>query len=224
MTKIPVVQQILSANDAIADENRAALDAAGALGVNVMASPGAGKTSLILATAARLPAGLRLAVIEGDVAGRIDADAMAAAGIPVVQINTGGGCHLDAPMVRSALPHLLPDGVDMLMIENVGNLICPAGFALGTHVNLVVASTPEGHDKPYKYPGMFAAADVVTLNKADVAAVFDFDFDAFQRGVRMVNPAAPIFVLSCRTGEGVNAWVDWLTAQHAVMPRPPKHP
>ena len=166
----------------------------------------------------------RLRVIEGDVAGRIDADAMAAAGIPVVQINTGGGCHLDAPMVRSALPHLLPDGVDMLMIENVGNLICPAGFALGTHVNLVVASTPEGHDKPYKYPGMFAAADVVTLNKADVAAVFDFDFDAFQRGVRMVNPAAPIFVLSCRTGEGVNAWVDWLTAQHAVMPRPPKHP
>jgi hydrogenase nickel incorporation protein HypB len=216
MTKIPVVQQILSANDAIAVENRAALDAAGSLGVNVMASPGAGKTSLILATAGRLPAGLRLAVIEGDVAGRIDADTLAAAGVPVVQINTGGGCHLDAPMVRSALPHLLPDGVDLLLIENVGNLICPAEFSLGTHVNLVVASTPEGHDKPYKYPGMFAAADVVALNKADVAAVFDFDFEAFQRGVRMVNPQAPIFVLSCRTGEGLDAWVAWLlAARHA---------
>ena len=212
MTTIPVVQQILSANDAIAAENRAALDAAGALGVNVMASPGAGKTSLILATARRLPAGLRLAVVEGDVAGRIDADTMAAASIPVVQINTGGGCHLDAPMVRSALPHLLPEGVDVLMVENVGNLICPAEFALGTHVNLVVASTAEGHDKPYKYPGMFAAADVVALNKADVAAVFDFDFEAFQRGVRMVNPQAPIFVVSCRTGDGLDAWVDWLVA------------
>ena len=219
MTTIPVVQQILSANDAIAAENRAALDVAGALGVNVMASPGAGKTSLILATARRLPAGLRLAVVEGDVAGRIDADTMAAASIPVVQINTGGGCHLDAPMVRSALPHLLPEGVDVLMVENVGNLICPAEFALGTHVNLVVASTAEGHDKPYKYPGMFAAADVVALNKADVAAVFDFDFEAFQRGVRMVNPQAPIFVVSCRTGDGLDAWVDWLVAAcHAELP------
>lgn len=212
MTKIPVVQQILSANDAIAAENRAALDEAGALGVNVMASPGAGKTSLILATARRLPDGLRLAVIEGDVAGRIDADAMAAAGIPVVQINTGGGCHLDAPMVRSALPHLLPAGVDVLMIENVGNLICPAEFALGAHLNLVVASTAEGHDKPYKYPGMFAAADVVALNKSDVAAVFDFDLEVFQRGVRMVNPQAPIFLISCRTGEGLGAWIAWLAA------------
>jgi len=216
MTKIPVVQQILSANDAIAAENRAALDTAGALGVNVMASPGAGKTSLILATARRLPAGLRLAVIEGDVAGRIDADTMAAAGIPVVQINTGGGCHLDAPMVRSALPHLLPGGVDVLMVENVGNLICPAEFSLGTHVNLVVASTAEGHDKPYKYPGMFSAADVVALNKADVAAVFDFDFEAFQRGVRMVNPQAPIFVVSCRSGEGLDAWVEWLAARQTA--------
>ncbi|MFZ2362127.1 MAG: hydrogenase nickel incorporation protein HypB [Anaerolineae bacterium] len=216
MTKIPVVQQILSANDAIAAENRAALDAAGSLGVNVMASPGAGKTSLILATARRLPEGLRLAVIEGDVAGRIDADAMTAAGIPVVQINTGGGCHLDAPMVRSALPHLLPGGVDVLMVENVGNLICPAEFSLGTHVNLVVASTAEGHDKPYKYPGMFSAADVVALNKADVAAVFDFDFEAFQRGVRMVNPQAPIFVVSCRSGEGLDAWVEWLAARQTA--------
>lgn len=216
MNTVPVVQKILSANDAIAAENRAALDVAGALGVNIMASPGAGKTSLLLATARRLPAGLRMAVIEGDVAGSIDADTLAAAGVPVVQINTGGGCHLDAPMVRSALPHLLPGGVDVLMVENVGNLICPAEFALGTHVNLVVASTPEGHDKPYKYPGMFAAADAVALNKADVAAVFDFDFEAFQRGVRMVNPQAPIFVLSCRTSEGLDAWVAWLLAQRAA--------
>ena len=213
MTTIAVEQRILNANDQIAAQNRAALDAAGALAVNVMASPGAGKTSLILATAARLPAGVRPAVIEGDLASRIDADTMAAAGIAVVQINTGGSCHLDAPMVRSALPELLHGQPDLLFIENVGNLICTAEFALGSHLNVVVASSPEGHDKPYKYPGMFAAADAVVLNKADVLAVFDFDLPFFQRGLAMVNPQAPLFVVSCRSGEGVDAWVAWLLAR-----------
>ena len=213
MTTIAVEQQILNANDQIAAENRAAIDAAGTLAVNVMASPGAGKTSLILATAARLPADVRPAVIEGDLASRIDADTMAAAGIDVVQINTGGSCHLDAPMVRSALPELLANRPNLLFIENVGNLICPAEFALGSHLNLVIASAPEGHDKPYKYPGMFAAADAVVLNKADVLAVFDFDVDFFQRGLAMVNQHAPLFVVSCRSGDGLDAWVAWLLAQ-----------
>ena len=213
MTTIAVEQQILNANDQIAAENRAAIDAAGTLAVNVMASPGAGKTSLILATAARLPADVSPAVIEGDLASRIDADTMAAAGIDVVQINTGGSCHLDAPMVRSALPELLANRPNLLFIENVGNLICPAEFALGSHLNLVIASAPEGHDKPYKYPGMFAAADAVVLNKADVLAVFDFDVDYFRRGLAMVNQRAPLFVVSCRSGDGLDAWVAWLLAQ-----------
>lgn len=213
MTTIAVEQRILNANDQVAAQNRAALDAAGALAVNVMASPGAGKTSLILATIARLPAHMRPAVIEGDLASRIDADVMAARGIAVVQINTGGSCHLDAPMVQTALPELLAARPDLLFIENVGNLICTAEFALGSHRNLVVASTPEGHDKPYKYPGMFAAADAVVLNKADVLTVFDFDLPFFQRGLAMVNPHAPLFVVSCRTGEGLDAWVAWLLDQ-----------
>ena len=215
MTTIAVEQRILNANDQIAAENRAALDAAGTLAINVMASPGAGKTSLILATAARLPADVRPAVIEGDLASRIDADTMAAAGIDVVQINTGGSCHLDAPMVRTALPELLAGHPDLLFIENVGNLICTAEFALGSHLNVVVASSPEGHDKPYKYPGMFAAADAVVLNKADVLAVFDFDLPFFRRGLAMVNARAPLFVVSCRTGVGLDAWIAWLLNQRA---------
>jgi hydrogenase nickel incorporation protein HypB len=214
--KIAVQQRILSANDAVAAENRQWLDAAGVLAVNLMASPGAGKTSLILATVSRFPPGVRPAVIEGDLASRIDADKVAAHGIPVTQINTGGGCHLDAPMVRAALEQLpLPD-VDVLFIENVGNLVCPAEFDLGAHRAVVVASVPEGHDKPYKYPGMFARADAVILNKADVLSVFEFDRAYFEQGVRLVNRAAPVFVLSCRTGEGVSAWLDWLLAQRDV--------
>jgi len=208
--KIPMAQDILSANDQVAAENRAALDAAGVVAVNLMASPGAGKTSLILATAPRLPPAVGLGVIEGDLASRIDADTIAASSIPVTQINTGGGCHLDAPMIRTALPDLPLDAIDLLFVENVGNLVCPANFALGTHRAVVVASAPEGHDKPYKYPGMFAAADAVVLNKADLLHVFEFDMAIFRRGIAMVNPDAPIFVVSCRTGAGMDEWVAWL--------------
>ena len=207
---IPVVKEILSANDQVAAENRRAFDETGVFAVNLMSSPGAGKTSLILATAQRLPADVHPGVIEGDVASRIDADTIAARGIPVVQVNTGGACHLDAPMVRSALPHLPLGDIDVLFIENVGNLICPANFALGAHLNVVIASVPEGHDKPYKYPGMFTMTDAVVLNKADLVDVFEFDVDFFTRGVRMLNETAPIFVLSCKTGEGVDAWTTWL--------------
>lgn len=208
--KVSVVKDILSANDQIAAENQAAFVSQGIFTLNLMASPGAGKTSLILATTERLPNGLRPGVIEGDLASRIDADKIAARGIPVVQINTGGGCHLDAPMIRTALPELPLDQLDLLLVENVGNLVCPANFALGAAAAVVVASVPEGFDKPYKYPGMFAAADVVILNKADLLDVFEFDLDFFRRGLEMVNPGAPLFVLSCRTGVGVEAWVQWL--------------
>ena len=152
---VPVRREILGANDAVAAANRAALDKAGVLAVNLMASPGAGKTGLILATAAHLPMGVRPGVIEGDLASRIDADTVAARGIPVVQINTGGSCHLDAPMVRHTLAGLPLEALDLLFIENVGNLVCTAEFDLGAHRAVVVASATDGHDKPYKYPGMF---------------------------------------------------------------------
>jgi hydrogenase nickel incorporation protein HypB len=211
--KIPVVKEILNANDQVAIENRTVFDKNGVFVLNLMASPGAGKTSLILATVDRLPGHVRPGVIEGDLASSIDADTISARGVSVVQINTGGGCHLDAPMIKSAMPHLPISELQLLFIENVGNLVCPANFSLGADAAVVVASVPEGHDKPYKYPGMFAAADVVILNKADLIDVFEFDVDYFRRGLEMVNPDAPCFVLSCRTGEGVDAWVDWLLDQ-----------
>jgi hydrogenase nickel incorporation protein HypB len=213
MMRIPVVAQVLKANDQIAAENRATLQAAGVCTINVMASPGAGKTSLILATFERLPDDVSGGVIEGDIASTVDADLIAERGIPVVQINTGGSCHLDAPMVRAALPHLDLASLDLLFIENVGNLICPANYDLGADLAVVVASVPEGHDKPLKYPGMFANADIVLLNKHDMAAAFDFDDVAFERGVRLVNPAVPIERVSCRTGAGLTRWVEILLAR-----------
>ncbi|MCX6030125.1 MAG: hydrogenase nickel incorporation protein HypB [Chloroflexi bacterium] len=213
--KIPIVQNILSANDQVAAENRAAFKMERILAVNLMASPGAGKTSLILATCSRLPADLRPGVIEGDLASSIDAETVAAHGIPVVQINTGGNCHLDAPMIRAALPSLPLPEIDLLFIENVGNLVCPAEWDLGAGRAIVVASTPEGHDKPYKYPGMFARADAIVLNKADLLQVFDFDLAYFRRGIEMVNSGVPLFVVSCRSGDGLDAWVKWLVGNAA---------
>lgn len=208
--EIPVVKQVMSANEAVADDNHAIFARHHIFAVNVMASPGAGKTSTILATSARLPNTLKPGVIEGDLASSIDADKIAAQGIPVVQINTGGGCHLDAPMIQRALPTLPLDDIRLLFVENVGNLICPSNFELGTDLALVVASVSEGFDKPHKYPSMFARADVVVLNKADLMAVFEFDMDFFTNGVRMVNQDAPIFVISCKTGLGLDDWVNWL--------------
>ena len=215
MAEISVRKRILSANDEVAAENRAAFTQHRVLALNIMASPGAGKTSVILATAERLPASMRPGVIEGDLASSIDTEKVLAAGIPAIQVNTGGNCHLDAPMIRSALPQLPLDRIDLLFIENVGNLVCPAEFDLGAALAVVVASVPEGHDKPYKYPGMFAAGDAVLLNKADLAAYFDFDLDYFRRGVAMVNPDAPVFVVSCRTGAGLGDWVNWLVARQS---------
>lgn len=210
--KVPVVKEILKANDSVAVENRELFDRAGVVVFDVMASPGAGKTSMLLATLDRLDAGLRPGVVEGDVASSIDADTIAARGVPVVQINTGGNCHLDAPMVRSALPHLDLDALDLLFIENVGNLICPSNYALGHHHAIVVSSVTEGHDKAHKYPGMFAGADVVMINKWDLKDVFEYDLDFFEQGVRMVNADVPILPLSSKTGEGFGPWLDWLHA------------
>ncbi|NLF14939.1 MAG: hydrogenase nickel incorporation protein HypB [Anaerolineaceae bacterium] len=208
--ELPVLEEILSANDRVAQENRRLLDRHGVVAVNVMAAPGAGKTSLILATIAALDGRLRVGVVEGDVAGRVDADKIATTGMPVVQINTGGGCHLDAPQVAGALERLPLEQIDLLFIENVGNLICPTGFDLGEHCKVLIAHLPEGDDKPIKYPGMFTAVDALVLNKTDLAPYVDFCLAAFQEAFRALNPRAPLFQLSCKTGEGLDAWVAWL--------------
>ena len=210
---LPVVEKILSANDRIALQNRKLLNEQGIVAVNVMASPGAGKTSLILRSIEALRGRLRAGVIEGDVAGHVDADKVAESGTPVVQINTGGGCHLDAPQVQSALEQLPLEKIDLLFIENVGNLICPTDFALGEHVNMLIANVPEGHDKPIKYPGMFAAVDAIILNKIDLMPYIDFDLKAFRAAVRALNADAPLFEVSCKTGEGIEAWAEWLLAR-----------
>jgi len=210
---LPIVEEILSANDRIAAENRRLLDQHGVVAVNVMASPGAGKTSLILRTIAGLQSRLRVGVIEGDVAGRVDADKIAETGTPVVQINTGGGCHLDALQVQGALGQLPLGQIDLLFIENVGNLVCPAGFALGEQINMMVAHVAEGHDKPIKYPGMFTVVDVLVLNKMDLMPYMDFDLAAFRAAVRALNAAAPLFEVSCKTGQDIEAWVEWLSRQ-----------
>ncbi|MBN1316802.1 MAG: hydrogenase nickel incorporation protein HypB [Anaerolineales bacterium] len=210
---VPIIEQILSANDRIAQQNRTELDTANVFGINLMASPGAGKTSLILSTIRSLMGKVSIAAIDGDVATSIDADKVAALGVPAVQINTGGACHLDAPMVQSALKQLsLPD-IDLLIVENVGNLICPTGFRLGVHLNVLIASVPEGDDKPYKYPGMYQGVDAMLLNKIDVLDYFDFDMYYFKSGVEILNPGLAFFPVSCKTGHGMDVWLDWLQAE-----------
>jgi len=210
MAEVKVVEKIMGANEQIAAQNRRLLDERGIVTVNLMASPGAGKTSLIMRTIEALRDRLRIGAIEGDTASRVDADRVATAGVPVVQINTGGGCHLDAPMVRYALDRLPLDEIDLLLIENVGNLVCPAGFALGEHVRVLIASVPEGDDKPYKYPGMFSSVDAVVINKTDLLPYLEFDVPAFRQLIAGLNPEARIFEVSCTTGEGVGVWAEWL--------------
>lgn len=213
--RIPVVEQILNANDQLAAENRARLEQANVYGINIMASPGAGKTSLILKTIEALSGKLRLAVVEGDTAPvTIDADKISALGVPAVQVNTGGQCHMDAVMLRAALNQLDLSQVDLLIVENVGNLICPSSFQLGTHSNILIASIPEGDDKPYKYPGIYRGLQALVINKTDLLPYVPFDMDYFRRGVEILNPGLLTFPLSCRTGEGLQAWTDWL--QQAV--------
>jgi hydrogenase nickel incorporation protein HypB len=208
--RVSVVEEILSANDQLALSNREAFDAAGVFAINIMASPGAGKTSLILRTVEALKDDKRIGAIDGDIATSLDADRVAALGVPAVQINTGGACHLDAVMLQSALPQLALEALDIVIVENVGNLVCPASFKLGVHRNILVASVPEGDDKPYKYPVMYRGVDAVVLNKIDVLAAFEFDIDYFRQGVEALNPGLDFFPLSCKTGEGLEAWLGWL--------------
>lgn len=177
-----------------------------------MASPGAGKTSFILETIPRLDA--PSAVIEGDIASSIDSERIAEFGIPVVQINTGGNCHLEATMTREAVKKLSLDGVRYLFIENVGNLICPASFDLGEHIRIAISSVPEGDDKPYKYPGIFSSVDAVILNKIDLMPYVDFDLERFKKGIIAINRDAKIFLISCKTKEGIEALVEWLKSEN----------
>lgn len=210
--KIDVEARILSANDELAAEIRQQFTEAGVFVINLMASPGGGKTSLILRTVEALKEEFRIAAIDGDVV-MVDVDKIAGQGIPVELVNTGGNCHLDANMVYGVLPRLDLDSIDLLIIENVGNLICPAGFDLGADANVMIASIPEGDDKPYKYPAMYRGADVLLLNKVDYLAVQDFDMEYFRRGVEALNDDVAFFPISCRTGEGIDAWLSWLREQ-----------
>ncbi len=210
VSRVPVVENILSANDQVALENREHLEEHGIVAINLMSSPGAGKTTLLMATIAALHAEHPVGVVEGDVASQVDADRIATTGAPVVQINTGGGCHLDAPMVHRALHNLPLDEIALLFIENVGNLICPVAFDLGQDYRVALLSVPEGHDKPYKYPGIFEAVDLIVVTKADLLPYLDFDLDAFKELVHGLNPDAPVLTLSAKTGEGLDAWIAWL--------------
>jgi hydrogenase nickel incorporation protein HypB len=207
---IKVGEKVLAANDIKARENKSRLDGYRVFTVNIMSSPGAGKTSLILGTIKSLKDKISMAVIEGDVASSVDAEKVNAAGIPVIQINTGGGCHLDAYMVSPALDALPLDGIDLLFIENVGNLICPNNYALGEDRKIMIASLPEGDDKPYKYPAMFADVDAVILNKIDLQPYLDFNMDAFKKVVAGLNPDVLIFPVSCKDGGGLADWAAWL--------------
>jgi hydrogenase nickel incorporation protein HypB len=212
--KVPIVEKILNANDQLAQLNRARLDAAGIVALNVMASPGAGKTSLILRTIERLSGKSRIGVVEGDTAPvTIDTEKVLSAGVPAVQVNTGGGCHLDAAMVGDALAGLDLGALDLLIVENVGNLVCPAAFKLGTHWNVLVASVTEGDDKPWKYPKMYRNVDVLVLNKTDLLPHVDFDLGHYRQGVGILNEKLELFPVSCRTGEGLEAWAEWLRAR-----------
>jgi hydrogenase nickel incorporation protein HypB len=208
--EVKVLQNILSANDQLAARNRQLLNQKRVFTVNIMSSPGAGKTSLILHTIKGLKDKVKIAVIEGDVASSLDAEKVTAYGGRAVQINTDGGCHLDANMLVSALDNLPLDDIELLLIENVGNLICPAEFALGEHKKVMLLSLPEGDDKPYKYPLMFTIADAVVINKLDLLPYLDFDIEGFCRTVKGLNQRAEIFRVSCKTGEGVESWLSWL--------------
>lgn len=215
--RVPVVEKILSTNDRLAEINRKNLSDHGVVGINLMASPGAGKTSFILETIKRLHDRMNIGVIEGDTAPvTIDADKITAVGIPAVQINTGGDCHLDASMMADGLSQLPLESLDLVIVENVGNLICPAAWDLGTHINLLVASVPEGDDKPYKYPNIYRGLQVLIINKVDLSPYVQFNMEYFQKGVEMLNPGLSTFPVSCRTGEGFSAWIDWITKQLEV--------
>jgi len=211
--EIKVVKDILDANEQLAQRNRQLLDSNNVFAVNLMSSPGAGKTSLILQTINQLKRKTKVGVIEGDVSSSLDAELIAKEGVPVVQINTGGGCHLDANMTSAALGNMPLKDIQLLLIENVGNLICPAEFALGEHRKVLISSIPEGDDKPFKYPLMFHKADAVLINKIDLLPYLKFDTRSFSQAIKGMNEKAEIFQISCVTGQGIEEWVSWLLNQ-----------
>src|SRR5580700_8493120 len=214
--RVEVLERIFDENDRTAAANRAEFAAAGVRVVNLMSAPGAGKTTLLRETLARLGGQLRVGIIEGDIETSLDADRLAGFGAAVALINTGNGfggeCHLDAPMVRSALPRLPLGDLDLVLIENVGNLVCPAEFDVGQDARAMVYAITEGEDKPLKYPVMFRSCELVVVNKMDLLPYLGFDLDGFVGNLRKVNPAAEVMLVSARTGEGVGAWCDWLRA------------
>lgn len=222
--RVEVLERIFDENDRVAALNRADLAASGTYSVNVMSSPGAGKTTLLAETLRRLAGRLRLGVIEGDIETSLDADRLRGFGAAIQLINTGDGfggeCHLDAPMVRSALVRLPLDDLDLVIVENVGNLVCPAEFQVGEHSRALVYSVTEGEDKPLKYPVMFRAADLVVINKIDLLPHLDVDLVDFRRNLSAVNPTVETLDVSARTGVGVPAWCDWLEARVRRQRRP----
>jgi hydrogenase nickel incorporation protein HypB len=211
--EIDLSAPILAKNDSLAAANREIFDEKGVFVLDLLASPGAGKTCTILATIAALRDRYRIAVIEGDIASRVDAEKIKAHDIPAVQINTGGACHLESDMIQRAISVLDLDSLDLLIIENVGNLVCPTEFDLGEHAKVMILSVPEGDDKPLKYPGIFQVAEAIILNKYDTLPVFDFDEAAFREAVARLNGKAPIFRISATRGDGVAAWAKWLAAR-----------
>ena len=218
--EIKVERNILAANEAIALENRRLLRKRGIYAVNLISSPGAGKTTLLERSVATLIKEIPLAVIEGDIATSIDADRVRKHGAPAVQINTAGNCHLDARMVRQGLAELGVEGVRLLLIENVGNLVCPAGFDLGEDEKVALLSVTEGEDKPLKYPHIFLESTALVVNKIDLLPYCDCDLGRLKEAALRINPRLHIFELSCRSGEGLEAWYDWLRERVAARARP----
>ena len=210
---IEIKQGILSANDREAEGLRRELREKKTFLLNLMSSPGSGKTSTLMQTIPHLSPTLRIGVMEADIDSDVDARTVSATGVQVIQLHTGGMCHLDAEMTRQGLNELDLDALDLVILENVGNLVCPAEFDTGSVKNAVVLSVPEGDDKPLKYPLMFTVADVLLVNKIDAAACFDFDLEVFTRRVHTLRPGIPIFPISAKTGEGVEAWCNWLREQ-----------
>jgi hydrogenase nickel incorporation protein HypB len=211
--KVTVVKNVLDANARIAAENRKLFDEKKIYVINLMSSPGAGKTSLVEKTIMALRDRYRIAVIEGDIQDTYDADRVAALGIPAVQINTGGACHIDGNMIREALPALDLNKIDLLISENVGNLVCPAEFKIGENAKVMILSTPEGADKPAKYPLMFQESAVLIINKIDLKPYVDFDLEKARRDALALNRNLKIFEVSCKTGLGLESWVQWLAGE-----------
>jgi len=211
--KVTVVKNVLDANERIAAENRKLFDEKKIYVINLMSSPGAGKTSLVEKTITALKDRWRIAVIEGDIQDTCDADRVAALGIPAVQINTGGACHIDGNMIREALPALDLNKIDLLISENVGNLVCPAEFKIGENAKVMILSTPEGADKPAKYPLMFRESAVMIINKIDLTPYVDFDLEKARRDALALNRNLRIFEVSCKTGQGLENWFQWLAGE-----------